>query len=163
MRRADKEIRGRIEARAAAADTRMRQVIRRIEKGDVDPRPLPGLREDSLPSMESMPSMESSASMESMDSGDYASEVSEEEASNAGMMQDMPLEGIIPYDPESAHEDLTQRMTEETGSGGDPHAHNEAKAGEMAQQMTEETGAAGDMTEHAERKVDQAGKVLFEE
>src|ERR671910_281477 len=93
MRRADKETRREIEARAGAADKRMRQVIRRIEKGDVEPRPLPGVREDSMESMESMPSMESMESMKSMESADYATEVTEEEADAGRMMQDMPLQG----------------------------------------------------------------------
>ncbi len=100
--------------------------------------------------------------MPSMESADYASEVTEEEA-DAGMMRDMPLRGVMPYDPASAEEDLAKRVTEDTGSGGDPHAHNERKADEISEQMTEDTGAEGDMTEHAERKVDQMGQELFEE
>ena len=87
----------------------MRQVIRRIEKGDVEPRPLPGLREDSMESMESMKSMKSP---------NYASEVTEEEADAGQMMQDMPLEGHMPIDPAQAEEDLAQRVTEDTASGG---------------------------------------------
>ena len=79
------------------------------------------------------------------------------------MQEDMPLQGVMPYDPESAGEDLAQRVTEDTGSGGDPHQHNERKADEMAQQMTEDTGAGGDMTVHAERKVDQMGRELFQD
>ena len=118
MRRADKETRREIEARAGAADKRMRQVIRRIEKGDVEPRPLPGIREDSMESMESMPSMESMESMKSTESADYASEVTEEEAEAGRMMQDMPLEGHMPIDPAQAEEDLAQKVTEDTGSGG---------------------------------------------
>src|SRR5215213_8070213 len=118
MRKADKEVRDTIEARAGAADKRMRQVIRRIEKGDVEPRPLPGVREDSMESMESMPSMESMESMKSMESADYATEVTEEEAEAGQMMQDMPLEGHMPIDPAQAEEDLAQRVTEDTASGG---------------------------------------------
>ena len=41
--------------------------------------------------------------------------------------------------PESADEDLAQRVTEETGAAGDPYAHNERKAGEIATEMTGET------------------------
>jgi hypothetical protein len=127
MRRADKESRKQIEARAGAADKRMRQVIRRIEKGDVEPRPLPGLREDS---MESMMSMESMESMKSMESPDYASEVTEEEADAGQMMQDLPLVGHMPIDPAQAEEAVAQRVTEDTGSEGDPHLHNKRKAEE---------------------------------
>ena len=120
MRTADRETRRQIEARAGAADKRMRQVIRRIEKGDVEPRPLPGVREDSMESMESMPSMESMESMKSMESADHASEVTEEEAQAGQMMQDMPLQGHMPIDPAQAEEDLAQRVTEDTGFGGGP-------------------------------------------
>ncbi|MGI8859548.1 MAG: hypothetical protein ACR2HO_05270 [Rubrobacteraceae bacterium] len=162
MRRADRDVRQRIEQRANAASRRSEQVRRRIERGDVEPRPLPGMREDSLESMPSMKSLPSMEPMPSMESADYKSEVTEEEA-EAGMMQDMPLHGIMPYDPASAEEDLAQRVTEETGSGGDPHAHNERKADEISQQLTEDTGAGGDMNEHAERKVDQMGQEMFEE
>jgi hypothetical protein len=56
----------------------------------------------------------------------------------------MPLQGVIRPDPASAEEDLAQRVTEDTGSGGDPHAHNERKADEMAAEMTVDTGAGGD-------------------
>ena len=59
MRMADKRVRGNMLARQKAADRRANDVIRRIERGGVDPRPLPSLREDSMASMESMPSMES--------------------------------------------------------------------------------------------------------
>jgi hypothetical protein len=96
----------------------MRQVIRRIEKGDVEPRPLPGVREDSMESIESMPSMESMESMPSIESPDYADEMSEEEADAGRMMRDMPLAGHMPIDPAQAEEDLAQRVTEDTGSGG---------------------------------------------
>ncbi|HWS80827.1 MAG TPA: hypothetical protein VN178_07360 [Rubrobacter sp.] len=56
---ADKRVRGSMLARQHAADLRANDVIRRIERGGMDPRPLPSLREDSMASMESMPSMES--------------------------------------------------------------------------------------------------------
>ena len=162
MRRADRQVGKQIEQRARAADIRAAQIVRRIEKGDVEPRPLPGLREDSMPSMESMPSMQSSESMRSLPSADYASGV-EDVPEDAGMMENMPLEGVMPYDPESAHEDLAQRVTEETGSGGDPHAHAEQKADEIAGQITEDTDAGGDMQVHAERKVEGMGREMFEE
>jgi hypothetical protein len=58
------------------------------------------------------------------------------------MQEGMPLEEAIPYDPASAVEDLAQRVTEKTGSGGDVHLHAERKADEMAQQMTQDTGTA---------------------
>ena len=40
-------------------------------------------------------------------------------------------------------------MTEDTGSGGDPHLHAERKADELSKEMTEDTGAEGDMQVHA--------------
>jgi hypothetical protein len=104
--------------------------------------------------------------MKSMESANYASEVSAEaqQAAEAGevMSKDMPLEGTG-MDPEAAHEDLAQRVTEETGSGGDPHQHAERKADEIAKQITEDTGAGGDMQVHAERKVDQMGSEMFQD
>ena len=166
MRRADREVGQKITARAHEATLRSNEVKRRIEVGDVQPRPLPGMREDSLESMESMPSMESSPSMKSMESADYATEVSEEsqQAAEAGevMMKDMPLEGTG-MDPEAAHDDLARRVTEDTGSGGDPHLHAERKAGELSKEMTEDTGAEGDMQVHADRKVQQLGEEMFED
>jgi hypothetical protein len=54
-------------ARQKAADLRADEVVERIERGGVDPRPLPSLREDSLASSESMPSIESSPSMNSIE------------------------------------------------------------------------------------------------
>jgi hypothetical protein len=160
MRRADREVGQKIAARAHEASLRSEEVKRRIERGDVEPRPLPGMREDSTPSMESMPSMKS------IESADYASEVSAQaqQAAEAGevMMKDMPLEGTG-MDPEAAHEDLAQRVTEETGSGGDPHQHAERKADEIAKQITEDTGAGGDMQVHAERKVEQMGSEMFQD
>jgi hypothetical protein len=65
--------------------------------------------------------------------------------------------------PASAEEDLAQRVTEDTGYDGDPHAHNERKAEEMATEMTEDTGAGGDMNLDAERRVDQTGNRMFED
>lgn len=164
MRRADREVRQAMEARAVAADRRKEQVKRRIEVGDVQPRPLPGMREDSLPSMQSMPSMESMDSIESMPSADYASGLSEEEANAGGnMMQDMPLEGQMPIDPAQAEQALAQELTADTGSGGDVHLHNERQADRMSREMTEDTGAGGDMNEHARRKVEQMGDEMFQD
>ncbi len=164
MRRADKNVRDVIEARAVAADRRKEEVKRRIEVGDVDPRPLPGIREDSMESMPSMESSESMESMESMESADHANEVTEDEANAGGnMMEDMPLEGKMPIDPAAAEQDLAQRVTEDTGGHGDPHRQNEEKADEMADQMTEETGSDGDMNLHAERKTEQAENEMLED
>jgi hypothetical protein len=70
MRRADREVGKRITARAHEASLRAEEVKRRIERGDVQPRPLPSMREDSLEPMESMPSMESSPSMNSIEPAD---------------------------------------------------------------------------------------------
>ena len=82
MRAADKHVRGNILARQKDADRRAREVVQRIERGGVDPRPLPGLRQDSLASMESMSSMESSPSMASIESAETVSGVTgESEAS----------------------------------------------------------------------------------
>src|SRR3954462_12690502 len=50
---------------AEEAMLRAEEVRRRIEVGDVDPRPLPSLREDSIPSIPSMKSMESIESIKS--------------------------------------------------------------------------------------------------
>ena len=156
MRMADRRVRGGILARQKAADLRANEVIERIEKGGVDPRPLPSLREDSMASMESAPSIESSPSMASIESAEPVSEVTGEVDADE-MQDDMPLAGVMPYDPASAGEDLARRVTEDTDAGGDPHEHNERKAGEMARQMTEDTNAAGDMNLHAERKTEQTG------
>lgn len=165
MRRADKEVRGAMDERSRQADLRAKEVVRRIEKGDADPRPLPGLGEDSLESMESMESMksmESSESIESMESADPVMEVNTDgaEAHDAG--KGMPLEEHVPFNAAEMEEDLAGRITEDTGGHGDPHAHNEQKAQELAEQMTEDTGAGGDMTEHAERKAAQHGEQMFE-
>ena len=160
MLAADKHVRGNILARQKAADRRAEEVIERIEKGGVAPRPLPSLREDSMASMESMPSMESSPSVASMESASTVSGVTGK-AQPEGMNEDMPLEGVMPYDPEDAGEDLAERATGETGSGGDVHLHAERKADVMARQMTEDTGAGGDMNLHAGRKVEQMGNEMF--
>ncbi len=161
MRRADREVRGAMDERSRQADLRAKEVIRRIEKGDADPRPLPGLREDSLESMESMKSMESSEFMKSMESADPVMEVNvDAEAYDAG--KGMPLEDHVPFNAAEEEEDLARRITEDTGGHGDPHAHNEQKADELAEQMTEDTGAEDDMTKHAERKVAQHGEQMFE-
>lgn len=80
MRRADRQVRGSVEARAREADKRAREVVRRIEKGDVQPRPLPNLRKDS---------------MRSIASAETVSGVTGE-ASAQGMQDGMPLEGIMP-------------------------------------------------------------------
>lgn len=162
MRRSDREIRGAMDERSRQADLRAKEIVRRIEKGDADPRPLPGIREDSLESMESMPSIESSESMESMESADPVMEVSVD-AEAREMGKDMPLDDQVPFNAAEMEEDLARRITEDTGGHGDPHAHNEQKADEMAKAMTEETGADGDMTKHAEGKVDQMGQEMFEE
>jgi hypothetical protein len=154
MHAADRRVRGGILARQKVADLRADEVVERIENGGVDPRPLPSLREDSMSSMESMPSMESSPSMESIESAEPLSDVTGE-ADADDMHEDMPLEDDMPYDPASAGEELAQRVTDDTDAGGDPHEHNERKAGEMARQMTEDTGSGGDMNLHAERKVEQ--------
>src|ERR671932_705658 len=76
MRRSD-EVRMRIDQRmkdavnqAQEAMVRAEEVRRRIEVGDVQPRPLPSLREDSIPSSPSMPSTPSTESMKSMKSAE---------------------------------------------------------------------------------------------
>lgn len=165
IRRADgikDRIAGRMrDAELLAKESKRRadQVKRRIEVGDVDPRPLPGFREDSLPSMGSMESSESMASMESTESAELTAGVpSEDEAyGGGGMSEDMPL-GI---DPKGAHEELGQRITEDTGSGGDIHLHAQRRGEEMKKEMTEDTGAGGDMKEHADRKVQQMENELL--
>src|SRR5215203_3808820 len=77
IRRAD-EVAGRILRRMHAADRhakeatlRAEEVERAIEVGDVQPRPLPSLREDSMESMESMRSSKSIESMKSMESAGW--------------------------------------------------------------------------------------------
>ena len=144
---------------AKEAKRRADQVKRRIEVGDVEPRSLPSLREDSLPSMESMESSESMASMESTESAELTAGVPSEEEAYAGgnMSEDMPL-GI---DPKGAHEELGQRITEDTGSDGDIHLHAQRRGEEMKKGMTEDTGAGRDMKEHADRKVEQMENELL--
>lgn len=132
MRLADRDVLGGILARQREADLRAKDVVERIEKGGMDPRPLPGLRKDSMASMESMPSMGSSPSMRSIESAETVSGVTGE-TQQSGAQEDMPLEDVMAYDPAGAEEDLAERPIEETGSGGDVHLHNERKAGEMAQ------------------------------
>jgi hypothetical protein len=77
MRRSD-EVASRIERRmqgatrqANEATLRAEEVRRRIEVGDVQPRPLPSLREDSMKSMKSMKSSKSIESMKSMESAGW--------------------------------------------------------------------------------------------
>ena len=76
VRRAEK-VEARIDRRmqeavrqANEAMLRAEEVRRRIEVGDVQPRPLPSLREDSIPSSPSMPSTPSTESMKSMKSAE---------------------------------------------------------------------------------------------
>jgi hypothetical protein len=159
MRAADKYVLGNILARQKEADRRAEEVIERIERGGVDPRPLPGLRENSMASMESMTSTESSPSTPSLESAETVSGATGE-AEPAGVQENMPLQGIMPYDPASAEKDLAQSATGDTGSDGDIHLHAERKADEMARQMTDDTGADGDMNLHAERKVEQMGNEM---
>lgn len=146
---------------AKEATRRADGVKRRIEVGDVEPRPLPSLREDSMESMESSPSMASMESSGSMPSAELSSGVpAEEEAYAAGAMgEDMPL-GI---DAGGAHERLGRELTEETGAEGDIHEHARRRGEEMAKEMTEETGAEGDMKLHADRKVEQMSEELLED
>ena len=161
MRAADRRVRGGILARQKSADLRADEVVQRVEKGGVDPRPLPSLREDSMSSMKSTPSIESSPSMASIESAETVSDVTGE-ADADEPQEEMPLEGVMSYDPASAGGDLAEMMNEDTGAGGDPHQHNQIKAREMAKQMTEDTGAGGDMNLHAERTVEQTGDQMFE-
>ena len=86
MRAADRRVRGGILARQDAADVRANEVVERIEKGGVDPRPLPGLREDS---MDSTPSMGSSPSMASIGSAEPMSDVTGETDADE-MREDTP-------------------------------------------------------------------------
>lgn len=66
QRKSDKEVGERILSLQREAELRADEVERRIEKGDVKPRALPGKREDSV---ESTKSMESTGSMKSIESG----------------------------------------------------------------------------------------------
>ena len=150
-----------VELRAEEAMRGANVVKRRIEVGDVEPRPLPSLREGSLESRASSPSMPSMESSESAASVELSGGVpSEEDAYSGGDMgEDMPL-GI---NPRSAHEDLGSRITEDTAAGGDVHAHAERKAGEMKKEMTEDTGADGDMKLHADREVEGMANEMLED
>ncbi|AHY47499.1 Hypothetical Protein RradSPS_2216 [Rubrobacter radiotolerans] len=62
QRKADRHVGGRILAQQEQADRRADEVVRRIEKGDVRPRSLPGKRKDSVESAPSAESAESTAS-----------------------------------------------------------------------------------------------------
>ena len=70
---------------------------------------------------------------------------------------------VTPTVTEREAPDRQRRVTEETGSGGDPHLHAERKADEISREMTEDTGAEGDMQVHADRKVEQMGEEMFED
>jgi hypothetical protein len=88
---------------AKEARRRADQVKRRITVGDVEPRPLPSEREDSLPSIDSMESSESIASMESTESAALTGGVpSEEEAYSGG---DMGEDVSLGTDSKGAHEE----------------------------------------------------------
>jgi hypothetical protein len=97
MRRADREVGKRITARAHEASLRAEEVKRRIERGDVQPRPLPSMREDSLEPMESMPSMESSPSMNSMEPAHEA-----HRGRRAGFLDSDPFESTRSKSPGGA-------------------------------------------------------------
>ncbi|MBA3609813.1 MAG: hypothetical protein H0W54_00095 [Rubrobacter sp.] len=112
--------------------------------GDVEPRPLPGVREDSLPSMKSMESMRTAETVSGVTG----------EAEARDVQEDMPLEDIMPQSAESAANDLAARVTEDTGGSGDPYEHASGKADELARQMTDDTDADGDMNLYADRKVE---------
>lgn len=64
-RKSDKETGERILRMQREAELRADEVERRIEKGDIEPRALPGKKEDSLESAESTESTESAKSIES--------------------------------------------------------------------------------------------------
>ena len=163
MRRADREVRGRIEARAQEATRRAQEAVKRVEKGEVQSRPLPGVREDSMEAMESMESMGYTPSWNPWSRSSMRAGVSKGAAGGANMQEDTPLQGVMPVDPAQAEEDLAQRVTEDTGAGGYPHLHNERKADEMTKEMTEDTGAGGDMNLHAERKVNEMKNRMFQD
>ena len=67
--RIDQRMKNAVE-QAEQAMLRAEEVRRRIEVGDVQPRSLPSLREDSIPSIPSMKSMESMESMKSTKSAE---------------------------------------------------------------------------------------------
>lgn len=95
----DGRMRG-VELLAKEATRRAEEVKRRIEVGDVEPRPLPSVREDSLGSVESSPSLGSTESSGSMASAELTNGVPTEETAYSGgeMGEDMPL-GIAPEAP----------------------------------------------------------------
>ncbi len=64
-KQADRRVGQRILHQQQQADLRADEVERRIEKGDVQPRELPGKKEDSVNSTGSVESAESAPSMES--------------------------------------------------------------------------------------------------
>lgn len=65
QRKSDREVEGRILKKQREAELRADEVERRIEKGDITPRALPGKMEDSVESTKSMESTESMKSIES--------------------------------------------------------------------------------------------------
>jgi hypothetical protein len=95
MRAADRRVRGGMLARQKAADLRANEVVERIEKGGVEPRPLPSLREDSMSSLESTPSMESSPSMASIESAEPVNDVAGEAEADE-MHEEMPWKASCP-------------------------------------------------------------------
>jgi hypothetical protein len=66
QRKSEREVEARILKQQREAEKRAKEVERRIERGDVTPRPLPGKKEDSV---ESTGSIESTGSMKSIESG----------------------------------------------------------------------------------------------
>jgi hypothetical protein len=76
---------------ADEASLRAEEVRRSIEVGDVQPRPLPSLREDSIPSMGSMKSMksiESSKKLRADEGEDYSQDYGEDYGTDYGYGQD---------------------------------------------------------------------------
>ena len=148
MRQADRNVRGSVEARAREADKRAREVIRRIEKGDVEPRPLPGLREDSMESMESMQSMQSMESMQSIESAETESGVTGE-ADPQGMQEGMPLEEAVPYNAAERGE----------GPGPAGYGRHWLRRGSARAQRAEGAGAGdGDDRGHRRRRRREPGR-----
>lgn len=68
-RKSDRETGARILKMQREAELRAAEVERRIEKGDVTPRELPGKKEDSVASTGSTESIESTESAKSIESG----------------------------------------------------------------------------------------------
>lgn len=125
MRRADREVRGAIEERSRQADLRAKEVVRRIVKGDVEPRSLPGMREDSLDSMDSMESMESLPPIKSMGSADPVMDAKAgAETGEAG--------------EEQKASEMAGQMTGDTGSEGDMSKHAGGKVAQHGGQMFKE-------------------------